>query len=63
MQAAGDFTLKVGRQGCADQGLCYPPMVTPIKLQIAAISTAATSEANNPGNSGVTGSEAANTKT
>ncbi|MDE2431107.1 MAG: protein-disulfide reductase DsbD N-terminal domain-containing protein, partial [Burkholderiales bacterium] len=28
VQASGDFTLKVTRQGCADQGLCYPPMET-----------------------------------
>ncbi|MCH8617662.1 protein-disulfide reductase DsbD [Undibacterium sp. TS12] len=41
VQAAGDFTLKIGRQGCADQGLCYPPMETPVKLQVADVSAAA----------------------
>lgn len=35
VQAAADFTLKIGRQGCADGGLCYPPLETPLKLQIA----------------------------
>ena len=41
VQAAGDFTLKIGRQGCADQGLCYPPMETPVKLQVADVSAVA----------------------
>jgi thiol:disulfide interchange protein DsbD len=26
VQAEGDFTLKMVSQGCADDGLCYPPM-------------------------------------
>jgi len=26
------FVLHIGRQGCADQGLCYPPLDTEIKL-------------------------------
>ncbi|MDP3785808.1 MAG: protein-disulfide reductase DsbD family protein, partial [Undibacterium sp.] len=26
VKAAGDFQLKVRQQGCADAGLCYPPM-------------------------------------
>ena len=34
VQAASDFTLTVGRQGCADLGLCYPPMETPLKIFI-----------------------------
>lgn len=34
VQAAADFTLIVGRQGCADLGLCYPPMETALKLNI-----------------------------
>lgn len=34
VQAATDFTLTVGRQGCADLGLCYPPMETPLKINI-----------------------------
>ncbi|MBC3920712.1 protein-disulfide reductase DsbD [Undibacterium sp. CY18W] len=42
--STGDFTLKVGRQGCADQGLCYPPMETPLKLQAIVGSTALASE-------------------
>lgn len=43
VQAAGGFTLKVSRQGCADAGLCYPPMETPLKLTVAGSSAAATS--------------------
>ncbi|MDY7539267.1 protein-disulfide reductase DsbD [Undibacterium sp. 5I1] len=35
VQASGDFTLKVTSQGCADQGLCYPPQDALIKLSIA----------------------------
>ena len=34
VQAAKDFTLIVGRQGCADLGLCYPPMETALKINI-----------------------------
>jgi thiol:disulfide interchange protein DsbD len=34
VQAASDFTLTVGRQGCADLGLCYPPMETELKVTI-----------------------------
>jgi thiol:disulfide interchange protein DsbD len=40
VQAASDFTLNVGLQGCADLGLCYPPIVTPVKISIANIATA-----------------------
>ncbi|MFZ6773198.1 protein-disulfide reductase DsbD [Undibacterium sp. SXout7W] len=39
VQAAGDFTLKVGRQGCADQGLCYPPMESSFKLSMSSDAT------------------------
>ncbi|MFZ6654267.1 protein-disulfide reductase DsbD [Undibacterium sp. TJN19] len=46
VQASADFTLKVTRQGCADQGLCYPPLETPIKLQIAGTSDPASSSAS-----------------
>ena len=35
VQATTDFTLTVGRQGCADLGLCYPPMETLIKISLA----------------------------
>jgi len=54
VQAASDFTLNVGLQGCADLGLCYPPIVTPIKISIADI--AATT-----GNGSDTGKPAATT--
>ncbi len=35
-QAAGPFTLVVVSQGCADAGLCYPPMTTRVRLDPAA---------------------------
>ncbi|PXX42374.1 protein-disulfide reductase DsbD [Undibacterium pigrum] len=49
VQAAADFTLNIGRQGCADGGLCYPPLETPVKLQIADASAASTQSAVNAG--------------
>ncbi|MFZ6874836.1 protein-disulfide reductase DsbD [Undibacterium sp. Di27W] len=47
VQAAADFTLNIGRQGCADGGLCYPPLETQLKLQIAGASTAGAEPAAN----------------
>lgn len=44
VQAANDFTLKVGRQGCADQGLCYPPLESEFRLSIAAGNVATSSQ-------------------
>lgn len=44
VQAANDFTLKVGRQGCADQGLCYPPLESEFRLSIAAGNAATSSQ-------------------
>jgi thiol:disulfide interchange protein DsbD len=38
VQVSADFILKLGRQGCADQGLCYPPMETSVKLSAVATS-------------------------
>jgi thioredoxin:protein disulfide reductase len=32
VEAQGNFTLKVTGQGCADQGLCYPPMESTASL-------------------------------
>ena len=32
VQASGPFSLKVTSQGCADQGLCYPPMDSQARL-------------------------------
>jgi thiol:disulfide interchange protein DsbD len=52
LQVAGDFVLTVGRQGCADQGLCYPPMESNFKL--SAIAGSGVSSASN-----TTGSEVA----
>ena len=36
-QANGPFTLNVTMQGCADKGLCYPPMDKPLKISASAI--------------------------
>jgi thioredoxin:protein disulfide reductase len=38
VDAAGPFTLTATGQGCADQGLCYPPMQSSIKLDPAIVS-------------------------
>ena len=35
--ATGPFTLAVVSQGCADAGLCYPPMTTELRLDPAAL--------------------------
>ncbi len=35
-QASGPFTLNVTMQGCADKGLCYPPMDKPLKISAVA---------------------------
>lgn len=47
--AGGAFTLKSTGQGCADKGLCYPPMESVVRLSIdgsaPAISMAGTSSA------------------
>ncbi|RZI44902.1 protein-disulfide reductase DsbD [Herbaspirillum sp. HC18] len=32
IDAGGNFTLKVTGQGCADQGLCYPPMQSTVTM-------------------------------
>ncbi|AJC23130.2 protein-disulfide reductase DsbD [Pandoraea pulmonicola] len=36
-QANGPFTLNVTMQGCADKGLCYPPMDKPLKISAAVV--------------------------
>lgn len=36
VQAAGPFTLKASSQGCADKGLCYPPMESLAQLSASA---------------------------
>lgn len=56
VQAANDFTLKVGRQGCADQGLCYPPLESEFRLSIAAGNAATSSQ---PGGADVSKTDAA----
>jgi len=46
VQASAPFTLTVTSQGCADQGLCYPPMASTAKL--TAVAGAATGEIDVP---------------
>lgn len=41
VEAAGDFVLKSTGQGCADQGLCYPPMESAAPLSPAVIDAGA----------------------
>ncbi|MFJ2994757.1 protein-disulfide reductase DsbD [Pandoraea sp. NPDC087047] len=42
-QASGPFTLNVTMQGCADKGLCYPPMDKPLKISASAAGGASSS--------------------
>jgi thiol:disulfide interchange protein DsbD len=44
VQVSGDFVLTVGHQGCADQGLCYPPMES--KFQLSAVASSGSSLAS-----------------
>jgi thiol:disulfide interchange protein DsbD len=41
VQADKDFVLKVARQGCADLGLCYPPMESEFPLSVSSSTNAA----------------------
>jgi len=41
VQASGPFTLTVRAQGCADKGLCYPPMTSTVQLDPVAPASAA----------------------
>ena len=41
--AAGNFTARVTYQGCADAGLCYPPITKTIDLVLPAVDTASLS--------------------
>jgi thiol:disulfide interchange protein DsbD len=40
-QAAGEFKLDVVSQGCADAGLCYPPMTSTARLKLLPAGSAA----------------------
>ncbi|HEY1151896.1 MAG TPA: protein-disulfide reductase DsbD [Pseudoduganella sp.] len=54
VQGAGPFTLTVGYQGCADAGLCYPPVTTAFRIDpahpgaLAALPAAASPSAASP---------------
>jgi thiol:disulfide interchange protein DsbD len=41
---AGEFTLQVGYQGCAEIGVCYPPITKQFSLSLPGISQAEASE-------------------
>ncbi|AVF42410.1 thiol:disulfide interchange protein [Pandoraea apista] len=41
VQTSGPFTLNVTMQGCADKGLCYPPMDKPLKISADGLGGAA----------------------
>ncbi|WP_244916838.1 protein-disulfide reductase DsbD [Pandoraea apista] len=41
VQPSGPFTLNVTMQGCADKGLCYPPMDKPLKISADGLGGAA----------------------
>ncbi len=56
VQASGSFQLKVTSQGCADKGLCYPPMDSIAALSPADNGTAAPSANAAPSATAVTAS-------
>ncbi|MCO8591831.1 protein-disulfide reductase DsbD [Burkholderia multivorans] len=45
-QAAGPFELAVTSQGCADEGICYPPAEHVVKIDGAALGTASNAARN-----------------
>ncbi|PRG93045.1 thiol:disulfide interchange protein [Burkholderia multivorans] len=45
-QAAGPFELAVTSQGCADEGICYPPAEHVVKIDGAALGTAPNAAGN-----------------
>ncbi|WP_035489395.1 protein-disulfide reductase DsbD [Burkholderia multivorans] len=45
-QAAGPFELAVTSQGCADEGICYPPAEHVVKIDGAALGTASNAAGN-----------------
>ncbi|MGI4813963.1 MAG: protein-disulfide reductase DsbD [Janthinobacterium lividum] len=52
-QAAHPFDLLVGSQGCADKGVCYPPMTNVFRVGGAALTTVSTSTSTSSGAAGV----------
>ncbi|AJP60056.1 thiol:disulfide interchange protein [Pandoraea vervacti] len=65
-RTGGPFTLNVTMQGCADKGLCYPPMDKPLKIAGAAIGGAGSggpspASATAPGNQTLLGGSAQQT--
>ncbi|WP_374674038.1 protein-disulfide reductase DsbD [Ideonella sp.] len=41
---AGGFVMQVGSQGCADAGLCYPPMTRDVRVSLAGFGGTGTAE-------------------
>jgi thiol:disulfide interchange protein DsbD len=46
--AGADWTLKVTSQGCADAGLCYPPMTSTAQISMAGAATAKAADPAQP---------------
>lgn len=55
VRAAAAFTLRVTSQGCADAGLCYPPMTSVAQLDPAIVSAAQPGAVRTDGASSLTG--------
>ncbi|MBJ9624796.1 protein-disulfide reductase DsbD [Burkholderia multivorans] len=55
-QAAGPFELAVTSQGCADEGICYPPAEHVVKIDGAALGSASNAAGNATGNAAAQGS-------
>ncbi len=62
VKATGPFTLKVTSQGCSEKGLCYPPMISEVKLSppLAGSSPAATTATERQGKPSAGAAEAGN---
>lgn len=52
-QAAGDVTVKVDYQGCAEQGICYPPMNKVFTLSLLGIDDARASHTAGSGETSI----------
>ncbi|WP_071335433.1 protein-disulfide reductase DsbD [Burkholderia contaminans] len=55
-QAAGPFELAVTSQGCADEGICYPPAEHVVKVDGAALGAASSSPSPSSGDAAAAGS-------
>ncbi|KAF1047351.1 MAG: Thiol:disulfide interchange protein DsbD [Herbaspirillum frisingense] len=55
--AAGDFTVSAVSQGCADKGLCYPPMTLKLNMSPQAIGAVVQAGGGEPGGQGAGGTD------